>query len=212
MDWPILTRRVLAVPIKGAAAVSCARLLLAGFCSYVPVPWAVTLSLCGALGMVLTHFVDHLNRMGGMDIDGYTLGQYCDRLVLLVLAATDARFPFLCSYVPVPWAVTLGLCGALGMVLTHFIDHLNRMGGMNIDGYTLGQYCDRVVLLLLLSKMDISYTHHNSDYIRRYPGSQVCNSYIIRRRHNKQKGRSRINHERASLCGPHSDIAPCVWI
>ena len=84
MEWPILTRRVLAVPIKGAAAVSCARLLLAGFCFCVPVPWAVTLGLCGSLGMVLTHFIDHLNRMGGMTIDGYTLGQYCDRLVLLI--------------------------------------------------------------------------------------------------------------------------------
>ena len=88
MEWPILTRRVLAVPIKGAAAVSCARLLLAGFCSYVPVPWAVTLGLCGSLGMVLAHFIDHLNRMGGMTIDGYTLGQYCDRLVLLLLLST----------------------------------------------------------------------------------------------------------------------------
>ena len=84
MEWPILTRRVLAVPIKGAAAVSCARLLLAGFCFCVPVPWAVTLGLCGSLGMVLAHFIDHLNRMGGMTIDGYTLGQYCDRLVLLI--------------------------------------------------------------------------------------------------------------------------------
>ena len=72
MEWPILTRRVLAVPIKGAAAVSCARLLLAGFCFCVPVPWAVTLGLCGSLGMVLTHFINHLNRMGGMTIDGYT--------------------------------------------------------------------------------------------------------------------------------------------
>ena len=99
--------------------------------------WWVALGRGGSLDMLLTYFIDHLNCVDGGSIDGYTLGQHRHRFVLLVLTATNTRFPSFCSCV---WWVALGRGGSVDMLLTYFIDHLNCFDGVNIDGYSVMLY------------------------------------------------------------------------
>ena len=53
--------------------------------------WAVSLGQNGAVDIFLAYFIDRLDCMDGVNIDGYTLGQHHHHVVSLVLTVTDLR-------------------------------------------------------------------------------------------------------------------------
>ena len=88
MAWSILTRGLLAVPIKGAAAASCACCCLRPAPPMCVVIWAVSLGQNGAVDIFLAYFVDRLGCVDGVSIGGYTLGQRHHQFVQLGVLLT----------------------------------------------------------------------------------------------------------------------------